>query len=37
MITDDRPDPVSVSEAEIEVFERRFGDLLDELFGSSNA
>lgn len=35
-VTDDWPDPVPVTEAEIEVFERWFGDLFDELFGSSN-
>lgn len=28
----DWPDPVPVTEAEIEVFERWFGDLFDELF-----
>jgi hypothetical protein len=33
-VTDDWPDPVPVTEAEIEVFERWFGDLFDELFGS---
>lgn len=32
-VTDDWPDPVPVTEAEIEVFERWFGDLFDELFG----
>jgi len=32
-VTDDWPDPVPVAEAEIEVFERWFGDLFDELFG----
>jgi hypothetical protein len=31
-VTDDWPDPVPVTEAEIEVFERWFGDLFDELF-----
>lgn len=35
-VTDDWPDPVPVTEAEIEVFERWFGDLFDELFGSSD-
>ena len=33
-VTDDWPDPVPVTEAEIEVFEQWFGDLFDELFGS---
>ncbi len=32
-VTDDWPDPVPVSEAEIDVFEAWFGDLFDELFG----
>lgn len=36
-MTEDWPDPVPVTEAEIEVFERWFGDLFDELFGSSNS
>ena len=35
-VTDDWPDPVPVTEAEIEVFERWFADLFDELFGSSD-
>ena len=35
-VTDDWPDPVPVTEAEIEVFERWFGDLFDELFGSGS-
>src|SRR3546814_7703151 len=30
-VTDDWPDPVPVTLAEVEVFERRFGDLFDEL------
>jgi hypothetical protein len=34
IVTDDWPDPVPVTEVEIEVFERWFGDLFDELFGS---
>lgn len=34
-VTDDWPERVPVTEAEIEVFERWFGDLLDELFGPS--
>ena len=33
-VTDDWPDPVPVTEAEIEVFERWFGDLFNELFDS---
>jgi hypothetical protein len=31
-VTDDWPDEVPVTEAEIEVFEAWFGDLFDELF-----
>ncbi|MGQ3670777.1 hypothetical protein ACT6QG_00025 [Xanthobacter sp. TB0136] len=31
-VVDDWPDPVPVTQAEIEVFERWFGDLFDELF-----
>jgi hypothetical protein len=34
-VTDDWPDPVPVTEAEIDVFEQWFGDLFDELFGPS--
>lgn len=33
-VTDDLPHPVPVAEAEIDVFERWFGDLFDELFGA---
>lgn len=33
-VTDDWPDPVPVTLAEVEVFERWFGDLCDELFSS---
>jgi hypothetical protein len=32
-ITDDWPDAVPITEAEIDVFEAWFGDLFDELFG----
>ena len=32
-VTDDWPERVPITEAEIEVFERWFADLLDELFG----
>lgn len=32
-VTDDWPEDIPVTEAEIDVFERRFGDLFDELFG----
>lgn len=32
-VTDDWPERVPVSEAEIDVFEAWFGDLFDELFG----
>lgn len=31
-VTDDWPDPVPVTQAEVEVFERWFGDLFDGLF-----
>lgn len=34
-ITDDRPDPLPVTEAEIDVFEQWFGNLFDELFGAT--
>jgi len=33
-VTDDCPDEVSITEAEIEVFEAWFGDLFDELFST---
>ena len=33
-VTDDWPEDVPVSEAEIEVFEAWFGDLFDELFST---
>jgi hypothetical protein len=33
-VTDDWPDHVPVTEAEIEVFEAWFGDLFDELFST---
>lgn len=33
-VTDDWPDPVPVTLGEVEVFERWFGDLFDELFSS---
>lgn len=36
-VIDDWPDPVPVTEAEIKVFERWFGDLFDELFGPDTA
>ena len=36
-VTDDWPHPVPVTEAEVEVFERWFGDLFNEIFGSSNS
>ncbi|WP_248304439.1 hypothetical protein [Breoghania sp. L-A4] len=35
-VTDDWPDPIPITEDEMEVFERWFGDLFDELFGSSD-
>jgi len=34
-VTDDWPDPVPVTLAEVEVFARWFGDILDELFPSA--
>jgi hypothetical protein len=33
MVTDDWPDPVPITAAELDVFETWFGDLFDELFG----
>ena len=33
-VTDDWPERVQVTEAEVEVFERWFGDLFDELLGA---
>lgn len=36
IVTDDWPDPVPVTETEIAVFERWFGDLFDELFNLSD-
>lgn len=33
IVTDDWPDEVPITEAEIEVFERHFGDVFDEMFG----
>ncbi len=35
-VTDDWPDRVPVSEAELDLFEVHFGPLLDELLGSKN-
>jgi hypothetical protein len=32
-VTDDWPEPVPVTAAEVDVFEAWFGDLFDELFG----
>jgi hypothetical protein len=32
-VTDDWPDAVPISNAEVDVFEAWFGDLFDELFG----
>ena len=32
-VTDDWPDPVPITDAELDVFEAWFGDLFDELFG----
>ena len=36
VVTDDWPEEVPVTEAEIEVFEAWFGDLFDELFSTRN-
>lgn len=36
-VIDDWPDRVPVTEAEIDVFERYFGDVLDRLFGASHS
>jgi hypothetical protein len=33
-VTDDWPDPVSITDAELDVFEAWFGDFFDELFGA---
>ena len=33
-VIDDWPEKAPITEAEIEIFERYFGDVLDELFGS---
>jgi hypothetical protein len=33
-VTDDWPEHIPVTEAEVDVFEAWFGDLFDELFGS---
>ncbi len=33
IVTDDWPEHIAVTEAEVDVFERWFGDLFDELFG----
>jgi len=35
-VTDDWPEDVPATEAEIEVFEAWFGDLFDELFSTGN-
>lgn len=35
IVTDDWPERVPVTETEVEVFERWFADLFDELFGSA--
>ena len=34
LVTDDWPERVPVTEAEVDVFEAWFGDILDELLGS---
>ncbi len=33
-VTDDWPEHIPVTEAEVDVFEAWFGDIFDELFGS---
>ncbi len=35
-VTDDWPEHIPVTETEVEVFERWFADLFDELFGSAS-
>jgi hypothetical protein len=35
-VTDDWPEHVPVTETEVVVFERWFGDLFDEMFGSAS-
>ena len=35
-VTDDWPNQVPVTDAEVDVFERWFGDLFDELFDTDN-
>lgn len=34
IVTDDWPEKVPITEAEMKVFERYFGDVFDELFGA---
>jgi len=34
VVTDDWPERIPVSEAEVDLFERWFGDFFDELFGT---
>lgn len=34
IVTDDWPEHIPVSEAEVDLFERWFGDFFDELFGT---
>ncbi len=34
IVTDDWPEHIPVSEAEVDLFERWFGDVFDELFGT---
>jgi hypothetical protein len=34
IVTDDWPEQIPVTEAEVDVFEAWFGDLFDELFGA---
>ena len=36
-VMDDWPEKVPISDAELELFETHFGDLLDELFGGKRA
>ena len=36
-VVDDWPETVPISEAELDLFEAHFGDLLDELFGAKRA
>ncbi len=36
VVTDDWPEVIPITEEELDIFERYFGDVLDEIFGSAN-